>query len=140
MKNNLKKTVLSVIGRLKIGSKKFHYILTSDIEWTYVFNELLPSSTTTYTKEISEVEFDKDLDSIKEKYAMLTLQVPQKKQNTRHNINLYEEDIAFISKDDPTELVEVRIQEVMPEIKENIEKNFVRRKNNYLVRRVTKIR
>ncbi|KAF0403930.1 hypothetical protein F8M41_009151 [Gigaspora margarita] len=188
MKNNLKKTVLSVIGRLKIGSKKFFHILTSDIEWTYVSNEPSPSSITTYAKEISEVEFNEDLDGIEEKYATLTSQVPQKRQNTRHNINLRnsnnkrsnnkttslnfvdiisqvqkgtssvktaykgksssinnftstsqntsqhipsyairvedEEDAASISEDDPTELVEVRIQEVMPEIKEKHGKNL----------------
>ncbi|KAF0437172.1 hypothetical protein F8M41_004474 [Gigaspora margarita] len=152
MKNNLKKTVLSVIGCLKIGSKKFSHILASDIEWTYVSNEPSPSSTTTYAKGISEVEFDKDLDGIEEKYATLTSQVPQKRQNTRHNINLRksssinnfastsqntsqhissrathvedEEDAASISEDDPTELVEVRIQEVTPEIKEKHGKNL----------------
>ncbi|RIB20642.1 hypothetical protein C2G38_2178835 [Gigaspora rosea] len=181
MKNNLKKTVLSVIGCLKISSQKFSHILASDIEWTYVSNELLPSSTTTYAKGISEVEFNEDLDGIEEKYATLTSQVPQKRQNTRHNINLRnpnnkrsnnkttslnfvdiisqvqkgtssvktaykekssstnnfastsqntsqhipsratrvedEEDAAFISDDDSTELVEVRIQKVTPEIK-----------------------
>ncbi|RIB19344.1 hypothetical protein C2G38_2036121 [Gigaspora rosea] len=85
MKNNLKKTVLSVIGRLKIGSKKFLYIFASDIEWTYVSYEPSPSSTTINTKGISEVEFDKDLDSIEKKYATLT---SQKRQNTKHNINL----------------------------------------------------
>ncbi|CAG8816550.1 630_t:CDS:2, partial [Gigaspora margarita] len=88
MKNNLKKTVLSVIDHLKISSKKFLHILASDIEWTYVSNDPLPSSTTTNVKEISEVEFDEYLDGIEEKYAILTLQILQKKQNTRQNINL----------------------------------------------------
>ncbi|RIB21946.1 hypothetical protein C2G38_2175247 [Gigaspora rosea] len=162
MKNNLKKTVLSVIESLKIGSQKFAHILASDIEWTYVSNELSPSSTTTYAKGISEVKFNENLDDIEEKYATLTSQVPQKRQNTRHNINLRtsfvkmaykgkssstnnfastsqntsqhilsratcvedEEDAASISDDDPTELVEVRIQEVMPKIKEKHGKNL----------------
>ncbi|KAF0399868.1 hypothetical protein F8M41_009649 [Gigaspora margarita] len=174
--------VLSVIGRLKIGSKKFFYILASDIEWTYVSNDPLLLSTTTNAKEISEVEFNKQLDGIEEKYAMLTSQVLQKRQNTRQNINLHnsnnkrsnnkttslnfvdiisqvqketssvkiaytrqssstnnlvstfqntsqhipshatrienEEDAAFVSNDDPTELVKVQIQEATPEIKE----------------------
>ncbi|CAG8531285.1 17788_t:CDS:2 [Gigaspora rosea] len=35
-----------------------------------------------------------------------------------------EEDAAFISDNDPTELVEVRIQEVIPEIKEKHGKNL----------------
>ncbi|CAG8503623.1 17202_t:CDS:2 [Dentiscutata heterogama] len=35
LKNNLKRTVLSVIERLKLGSKKLPPILASDIEWTY---------------------------------------------------------------------------------------------------------
>ncbi|RIB09125.1 hypothetical protein C2G38_2209716 [Gigaspora rosea] len=131
---------------------------------------------------IAEVEFDEDLDGIEEKYATLTSQVPQKRQNTKHSINLCnsnnkcsnnkttslnfvdvllqvqkgtssvktaykgkfsstnnlastsqnmsqyipscatrvkdEEDTASISDNDLTELVEVRIQEITPEIKE----------------------
>ncbi|RIB30939.1 hypothetical protein C2G38_2151319 [Gigaspora rosea] len=69
--------------------KKISHILVSDIEWTYVSNDPLPSSTTTNVKEISEVGFNEDLDGIKEKYATLTSQVPQKRQNTRQNINLH---------------------------------------------------
>ncbi|RIB00743.1 hypothetical protein C2G38_2300642 [Gigaspora rosea] len=188
MKNNLKKTVLSVIGRLKIGSKKFSHILASDIKWTYVSNKPSASSTTINAKGISEVEFDEDLNGIEEKYATLTSQVPQKRQNTKHNINLHnsnnkrsnnkttslnfvdvisqvqkgsssvkmaykgqssstnnfastsqntsqhipsratcvkdEEDAVLVSDDDLTELVEVRIQEVTPEIKEKHRKNL----------------
>ncbi|RIB08432.1 hypothetical protein C2G38_2211649 [Gigaspora rosea] len=188
MKNNLKKTVLSVIERLKISSKKFPNILASDIEWTHVSNELSASSTTINAKGISEVESDEDLNSIEEKYAMLTSQVPQKRQNTKHNINLRnsnnkrsnnktisfnfvniisqvqkgsssvkmafkgqssstnnsastsqntsqhispcttrvedKEDAALVSDDELTELVEVRIQEVTPEIKEKHRKNL----------------
>ncbi|RIB02016.1 hypothetical protein C2G38_2229072 [Gigaspora rosea] len=83
---------------LKIRSKKFPYILPSDIEWTYVFNNSLPSSTTTNAKGISEVEFDKDLDD--------------------------KEDAALISEDEPTELVQVRIQDATPVIKEKHRKNL----------------
>ncbi|RIB06974.1 hypothetical protein C2G38_2215711 [Gigaspora rosea] len=135
MKNNLKKTVLSGIGRLKIRSKNFHHILASDIEWTYVSNDPLLSSTKTNAKGISEIEFDEHLDGIEEKYATLTSQVPQKRQNTRQNINLRqcssinnsastsqntnqhilsratrvedEKDTAFVSDDDPTEVVQL---------------------------------
>ncbi|RIB25434.1 hypothetical protein C2G38_2031075 [Gigaspora rosea] len=188
MKNNLKKTVLSVIGHLKIRSKKFHHIFASDIKWTYVSNEPSLSSTTINAKGISDVEFNEHFDGIEKKYATLTSQVLQKRQNTRHNINMQnssnkclnnkttslnfvdvilqfqkgtssskkaykgqssstnnfvptsqntsqhipsratrvedEKDAAFISDDDPTELVEVRIQEAIPEIKEKHGKNL----------------
>ncbi|RIB06973.1 hypothetical protein C2G38_2215704 [Gigaspora rosea] len=152
MKNNLKKTVLSGIGRLKIRSKKFPHILASDIEWTYVSNDPLSSSTKPNAKGISEIEFDEHLDGIEEKYATLTSQVPQKRQNTRQNINLRqslsinnsastsqnmnqhilsratcvedEKEAASVSDDDPTEVVQVRIQEATPEIKEKHRKNL----------------
>ncbi|CAG8802751.1 25240_t:CDS:2 [Gigaspora margarita] len=177
MKNNLKKTVLSVIGHLKIRSKKFPHILASDIEWTYVFNDSSFLSTTTSAKVISEVEFDEYLNGIKEKYTTLTSQVPQKRPNTEQNVNLHnssnnrrsnnkstslnfvdvisqvqkgtssaktayteqisssnnlastsqnrnEEDAAFISDDDPAELVQVRIQEATPETKDKRVKNL----------------
>ncbi|RIB27450.1 hypothetical protein C2G38_2029369 [Gigaspora rosea] len=197
MKNNLKKTVLSVIGRLKIGSKKFPHILASNIEWTYVSNEPLPSSTTINAKGISEIEFDEDLNGIEEKYATLTSQVPQKRQNTKYNLNLHnsnnkrssnkttsinlvdvisqvqkgtsfvktaykgqslstnnfastsqntsqyipscatlvedKENAALISDNNLIDLVEVRIQEVMPEIKEKHRKHPIQRKNNHFV-------
>ncbi|CAG8771152.1 8642_t:CDS:1, partial [Gigaspora margarita] len=155
----------------------------------YVSNDSLPSSTTTSTKVISEVKFDKHLDSIKEKYTMLISQVPQKRLNTGQNVNLcnssnnkhsnnkstslnfvdiisqvqkgtfsaktaYTEQIsssnnlvstsqnrsqhisshatcvedkenaAFISDDDLTELIQVRIQEAMPETKNKCTKNL----------------
>ncbi|CAG8692182.1 27953_t:CDS:2, partial [Gigaspora margarita] len=114
---------------LKIGSKKFHHILGSDIEWTYVSNNSSPSSTITSAKVISEVEFDKHLNGIKEKYTTLISQVPQQRLNKGQNVNLRnlsnnkhsnnknEEDAAFISDNNPTELVQVRIQEAMPETK-----------------------
>ncbi|RIB08627.1 hypothetical protein C2G38_2211191 [Gigaspora rosea] len=169
-------------------SKKFSHILTSGIKWTYISNEPSTSSTTINTKGISEVEFNEDLDGIEEKYATLNSQVPQQRQNTKHNINLHnsnnkrsnnksttlnfvdiilqvqkgtssfktthkgqssstnnfvstsqntsqhissrathiedEEDAALISDNDLTELVEVRIQEAMPEIKEKHRKNL----------------
>ncbi|RIB09298.1 hypothetical protein C2G38_2268224 [Gigaspora rosea] len=117
MKNNLKKTVLSVIGRLKIRSKKFHHILTSDIEWTYVFNDPLPSSTTTIAKGISEVKFDKDLDVQKGTSSVKTAHTGQSSSNTNfasisQNTSQHipsratrvedEEDAALISEDEPT--------------------------------------
>ncbi|CAG8533736.1 3722_t:CDS:2, partial [Dentiscutata heterogama] len=78
-KNVESKTVMSVIERLKIGSKKLPYILASNIEWTYVSSDFQPSSTTSNTRVTSEVELDVHLDSIEEKYATLTSQLPQKK-------------------------------------------------------------
>ncbi|CAG8741351.1 31400_t:CDS:1, partial [Racocetra persica] len=45
LKNNLQKTVLLVVGRLKIRSSRIPYIVTSDIKWTYSNNESQSSST-----------------------------------------------------------------------------------------------
>ncbi|KAF0515322.1 hypothetical protein F8M41_017336 [Gigaspora margarita] len=110
--------------------KKFLHILVSDIEWTYVSNDPLPSSTTTNVKGILEVEFNEYFNGIEEKYAILTSQVLQKRQNTRQilicvlQITNDKEEAAFISGDNSTELIEVRIQEAMPEIKEKYRKNF----------------
>ncbi|CAG8770753.1 6772_t:CDS:1, partial [Dentiscutata heterogama] len=39
LKDNLKQTVLSVIGRLKIGAKKILYIIAIDIELNYTGNK-----------------------------------------------------------------------------------------------------
>ncbi|CAG8610698.1 18932_t:CDS:2 [Gigaspora margarita] len=155
---------------------------------TYVSNNLLPSSTTTNAKGISEVEFNEHLDGIEEKYATLISHVPQKRQNTSQNVNLRnsnnkysnnkntslnfvdiisqvqkgtssvktadigqslsttnfastlqntsqhisfrathvedEEDAALISDDELTELVQIRIQDATPVIKEKHEKNL----------------
>ncbi|KAF0431394.1 hypothetical protein F8M41_005406 [Gigaspora margarita] len=136
MKNNLKKTVLSVIGCLKIGSKKFSHVLASDIEWTYVSNDPLPSSTTTNAKGISEVEFDKHLDgtsSVKmadTEQSSSTTNFASISQNTSQHISSRatcvedEEDAALISDNEPTELVQVQIQDAMLVIKEKHGKNL----------------
>ncbi|CAG8494098.1 3494_t:CDS:2, partial [Cetraspora pellucida] len=80
LKNNLKKTVLSVIGHLKVGSKRLPHILASDIEWTYATNDPQPSDTSSIRKPSSQTELDTQLESIEERYATLTSQSPQKKQ------------------------------------------------------------
>ncbi|CAG8854955.1 34298_t:CDS:2, partial [Gigaspora margarita] len=82
LKNNLKRTVLSVVGRLKLGSKRLPHILASDIEWTYPTNDPQPSNTSTSGKTSSQGELDTELESIEEKYATLTSQFPQKRQRT----------------------------------------------------------
>ncbi|CAG8777240.1 9520_t:CDS:1, partial [Ambispora leptoticha] len=79
LKNNLQKTVLLVIGRLKIRSSRIPYIVASDIEWTYPNNESQSSSTSGKKKSRSHEELDNQLDSIEEKYATLSSQPSQKK-------------------------------------------------------------
>ncbi|KAF0492585.1 hypothetical protein F8M41_021606 [Gigaspora margarita] len=120
MKNNLKKTVLSVIGHLKIGSKKFSHILASNIEWTYVSNDSSPliqkgasSAKTAYTEQI-----------------LLSNNLASTSQNRSQYISSCitriedEKDATFISDDDPAELVQVRIQEATPETKNKRVKNL----------------
>ncbi|CAG8763931.1 34141_t:CDS:2, partial [Gigaspora margarita] len=79
IKNNLQKTVLSVIGRLKIGSSRVPYIVASDIEWTYLTNESQSSSSSSKEKSRSREELDTQLDNIEKKYATLFSQPLQKK-------------------------------------------------------------
>ncbi|CAG8720065.1 10409_t:CDS:2, partial [Dentiscutata erythropus] len=80
MKNNLQKTVLSVIGRVKIGSSKIPHIIASDIEWTYLVSESSQySGISSKDKPKSREELDNQLDSIEEKYATLSSQPLQKK-------------------------------------------------------------
>ncbi|RIB11061.1 hypothetical protein C2G38_2204444 [Gigaspora rosea] len=126
-------TILSVIGHLKIGSKKFSHILASDIEWTYVSNDPLFAGTTTNAKGISEVEFDKHLDVQKGTSLVKTAYTEQfssttnfasTSQNTSQHISSCatrvkdEEDAALISDNEPTKVVQVQIQDATPVIKE----------------------
>ena len=68
LKKNLKKTVFSVVGRFKIGSKKMLHIMASDIEWNYA--ESNPRSSDTLNKEKKKLrkELDDQLDDIEEQY------------------------------------------------------------------------
>ncbi|CAG8735051.1 21266_t:CDS:2, partial [Gigaspora margarita] len=79
LKNNLQKTVLSVIGRLKIESFNILHIIASDIEWTYSNNESQSSGTLGKEKSRFYEELDNQLNSIEEKYATLSSQPSQKK-------------------------------------------------------------
>ncbi|KAF0488009.1 hypothetical protein F8M41_022434 [Gigaspora margarita] len=72
IKNNLQKTGLLVIGRLKIGSSRVPHIVTSNIEWTYLINELQSSSSSSKEKLRSREELDTQLDNIEKKYATLS--------------------------------------------------------------------
>ncbi|CAG8741414.1 14650_t:CDS:1, partial [Dentiscutata erythropus] len=57
VKNNFQKTVLSIIGRLKVSSNKTPHIIASEIEWIYV-NEAQSSSTSNKSKSQSHEELD----------------------------------------------------------------------------------
>ncbi|CAG8742044.1 22449_t:CDS:1, partial [Racocetra persica] len=67
LKDNLSKTILSVVGRLKIGSKKISHIVASDIEWNYLGK--VTSNLTNNKDTSSQDDFDDQLDDIEEKYA-----------------------------------------------------------------------
>ncbi|CAG8679835.1 23412_t:CDS:2 [Dentiscutata erythropus] len=73
-------TILSVIRYLKIRQSKLPHLIATDIEWTYVPGDSSPSTPSTTTKVSSQRELDTYLESIEEKYATLTSQVPQKRQ------------------------------------------------------------
>jgi hypothetical protein len=83
LKDNLKKTILSVIGRFKIGSqKKLPHIIASDIEWNYAsnVNESRTSNSFNKEKNKSHEELDNQLDIIEEKYARMSAAETSKKR------------------------------------------------------------
>ncbi|CAG8803783.1 24886_t:CDS:1, partial [Racocetra persica] len=67
LKDNLPRTVLSVVRRLKIGSIKIPHIIALDIEWNYLGKTI---SNVTNSKNVSQVDFDSQLDDIEEKHAI----------------------------------------------------------------------
>ncbi|CAG8586172.1 7021_t:CDS:2 [Diversispora eburnea] len=72
--NNLKKTIMSVIGRFKIGSqKRSPHIMASDIEWNYAGNigESQSQHSSNKGKTKSHEDLDNQLDIIDEKYAKM---------------------------------------------------------------------
>ncbi|CAG8521042.1 5668_t:CDS:2, partial [Dentiscutata heterogama] len=79
--DNLKKTVLSVIGRLNIGAKKMLHIIATDIEWNYVGNEQI-SDNLNKEKAKAQGDINNYLEGIKEKYAKLNSFPSRKRQCT----------------------------------------------------------
>ncbi|CAG8612817.1 13979_t:CDS:2 [Dentiscutata erythropus] len=77
LKDNLKKTVLSVIGSLKIGAKKMLHIIATDIEWNYAGNEQT-SDNSNKGKAKAQNDLNNHLESIEEKYTKLNS--PSKKR------------------------------------------------------------
>ncbi|CAG8619106.1 2148_t:CDS:1 [Cetraspora pellucida] len=66
LRDNIPRTVISVVGRLKLGSNKILHIVASDIEWNYIGK----SSNVSIDKNVpSQDDFDNQLDDIEEKYA-----------------------------------------------------------------------
>ncbi|CAG8538699.1 14550_t:CDS:2 [Cetraspora pellucida] len=85
LKENLKRTIMSVVGRFKIGShKKTPHILVSDIEWNYAGNnnESQTSNPSNKGKEKPREELDNQLDIIEEKYAKMDTQPSKKRKRT----------------------------------------------------------
>ncbi|RIB26565.1 hypothetical protein C2G38_2266581 [Gigaspora rosea] len=71
LKNNLKKTVLSVIGRFKVGTRKMHHIIAFDIEWNYAGAEQ-SSNNSNKGKAKAQDDINNHLENIEEKYAKLS--------------------------------------------------------------------
>ncbi|CAG8525965.1 5489_t:CDS:2, partial [Cetraspora pellucida] len=67
LRENLNRTVLLAIGRLKIGSNKIPHIVASEIEWNYI-GKASPNTSDDKTMR-SRDNLDDELDSIEEKYA-----------------------------------------------------------------------
>ncbi|CAG8850633.1 30886_t:CDS:2, partial [Gigaspora margarita] len=82
IKNNIKKTVMSVIGQLRIGKKNTPHIIASDIEWNYAGTDSKASNVSSEGKQKSKQDFDTLLESIEEKYAAMN------SPNKRQRINL----------------------------------------------------
>ncbi|RIB03779.1 hypothetical protein C2G38_2224080 [Gigaspora rosea] len=80
IKNNLKKTVMSVIGQLRIGKTNTPHIIASDVEWNYAGTDSKPSNTSNGGKQKTKQSFDNLLNSIEEKYANMNSKSPNKKQ------------------------------------------------------------
>ncbi|CAG8676097.1 1471_t:CDS:2 [Dentiscutata erythropus] len=81
LKDNLKKTVLAVIGRLKIGTKKMLHIIATDIEWNYVSNKQT-SDNLNKAKAKAQGDINDYLESIEEKYTKLNSSSSRKRQHS----------------------------------------------------------
>ncbi|CAG8699293.1 27505_t:CDS:2 [Dentiscutata erythropus] len=96
LKDNLKKTVLSVIRRLKIGAKKMLHIIATDIKWNYASNEQT-SDNSNKVKAKAQGDINDHLESIKEKYTKLNSFSSKKKQCS----NLLPTSSSKVQKTDP---------------------------------------
>ncbi|KAF0483986.1 hypothetical protein F8M41_023149 [Gigaspora margarita] len=85
IKNNLKKTVMSVIGQLKIGKKNTPHIIASDIEWNYARTNSKVSNISSEGKQKLKQDFDTLLESIEEKYAAMNSLNKRQRINLRSN-------------------------------------------------------
>ncbi|CAG8849019.1 33970_t:CDS:2, partial [Gigaspora margarita] len=75
LRDSLKRTVISVIGRLKLSfQSKIPHIISSEIEWSYPFNEFQSSSSTMNTKLKTRKELNSQLNLIEEQYSTMGLQ------------------------------------------------------------------
>ncbi|CAG8552288.1 21978_t:CDS:1, partial [Racocetra persica] len=81
LKNNLKKPVLFIIRRLKVGTKKMLHLIASDIEWNYTSNEQ-SSETSNKEKRKAQNDINNHLDTIKEKYAKLSISPSRKRKQS----------------------------------------------------------
>ncbi|KAF0544530.1 hypothetical protein F8M41_002678 [Gigaspora margarita] len=75
LKNSIKRTVVSVIGRLKLSfQSKIPHIISSEIEWSYPSNESQSSSLTINAKLKTRKELNSQLDLIEEQYSTMESQ------------------------------------------------------------------
>ncbi|CAG8631977.1 11972_t:CDS:1, partial [Acaulospora morrowiae] len=74
LKNHLKKTIISAVGRFKIGKNKTVHILASEIEWNYPGNG--------FQSGTSEGSIENQLDAVESRYGMIESTPSRRQQNT----------------------------------------------------------
>ncbi|RIB26425.1 hypothetical protein C2G38_2030215 [Gigaspora rosea] len=83
LKDSLKKSVVSAIGRLKLGpGSKFPHIISSEIEWSYASIEPKSSPQSATDKINFTKQFNDQLDMIEEQYATVTSHDSNKRRRT----------------------------------------------------------
>ncbi|CAG8525448.1 17653_t:CDS:2, partial [Racocetra persica] len=81
LKNSLKKSIISAIGKLKLNpTSKISHIISSEIKWSYVANEPKFLSQLLAKKAKSIKEFNNQLDIIEKQYTTINSQTSNKKR------------------------------------------------------------
>ncbi|CAG8486465.1 9227_t:CDS:2 [Acaulospora morrowiae] len=74
MKNHLKKTIISTLGRFRIVKNNMVHILASEIEWNYPGNE--------FQSGTSEGSIESQLEAVESRYGMIEPTPSKRQQNT----------------------------------------------------------
>ncbi|CAG8733631.1 5427_t:CDS:2 [Dentiscutata erythropus] len=109
LKDSLKKSVISAVGRLKLNSNsKIPHIISSEIEWSYAANDPKSSNQSSAEKTKSK-EFNDQLDLIEEQYNTMTSQT----SNKRRRVGLF----SSSSKSSTDKLQNVDLKELAEQIR-----------------------